>query len=389
MLNLKLLQKLQKKNNKQKTLWFHNVFLLHKISLKVVSGISVLKVNLEQIKNNIKILKHNNQKFCAVVKSDAYGCGMIKTCKTIEDQVDMFAVASRSEFFKIKNVVQKPILILMPIYENITILAKSGAVFSVCNKESFQAIFKCAKKYKDLKFYFNVAINTGMNRFGFSCIADVVEIFKIVQKTQNLFICGVFSHYFAGNVDKFAHFQNLRFLKFKKEIQKLKLKNELIFHISNSDGLDAGTGFDMVRVGMKMYGERENSAIELESKVLQILFLKKGEISGYSACFVAKSDNTKIAVVGIGYGDGIFRNIQNKGYVLINNSFAKIVAVCMDCLIVDVSNISAKVGDVVTIIGRNGDKQIFVCDVASWCDTISYEIMAKLSGRIKRKYIRG
>ena len=122
---------------------------------------------------------------------------------------------------------------------------------------------------------------------------------------------------------------------------------------------------------------------------LQILFLKKGEISGYSACFVAKNDNTKIAVVGIGYGDGIFRNIQNKGYVLINNSFAKIVAVCMDCLIVDVTNISAKVGDTVTLIGRNGDKQIFVCDVASWCDTISYEIMVRLSGRIKRKYIRG
>ena len=158
MLNLKLLQKLQKKNNKQKTLWFHNVFLLHKISLKVVSGISVLKVNLEQIKNNIKILKHNNQKFCAVVKSDAYGCGMIKTCKVIESEVDMFAVASRSEFFKIKNVVQKPILILMPIYENITILAKNNAVFSVCNNESFQAIFKCAKKHKDIKFCFHISL---------------------------------------------------------------------------------------------------------------------------------------------------------------------------------------------------------------------------------------
>lgn len=389
MLNLKPLQKLQKKSNKQKTLWFHNVFCLHKISLKVVSDISFLKVNLGQIKNNIKVLKYNNKKFCAVIKSNAYGCGLIQTCKAIESEVDMFAVASRCEFFKIKNVVQKPILILTPIYENITILAKNNAVFSVCNNESFQAIFECAKKHKDVNFCFHIAINTGMNRFGFCCTEDVIKIFKIVQKTQNLFIQGVFSHYFAGNIEKFAHFQNLRFLKFKKEIQKLKLKNELIFHISNSDGLGFKTDFDMVRVGMKMYGEKENSAIELESKVLQILFLKKGEISGYSACFVAKNDNTKIAVVGIGYGDGIFRNIQNKGYVLINNSFAKIVAVCMDCLIVDVTNISAKVGDTVTLIGRNGDKQIFVCDVASWCDTISYEIMVRLSGRIKRKYIRG
>ena len=324
-----------------------------------------------------------------VVKADAYGLGAKKICKTLSSVADYFAVSSPREFFDIKWLTNKPILLLDPIYENITILAKNGAVFSVCNNESFQVIFESAKKHKDVNFCFHIAINTGMNRFGFSCMADVVEIFKIVQKTQNLFICGVFSHYFAGNVEKFAHFQNLRFLKFKKEIQKLKLKNELIFHISNSDGLGFKTDFDMVRVGMKMYGEKENSAIELESKVLQILFLKKGEISGYSACFVAKSDNTKIAVVGIGYGDGIFRNIQNKGYVLINNSFAKIVAVCMDCLIVDVTNISAKVGDTVTLIGRNGDKQIFVCDVASWCDTISYEIMVSLSGRIKRKYIRG
>ena len=116
--------------------------------------------------------------------------------------------------------------------------------------------------------------------------------------------------------------------------------------------------------------------------------LKPNQTAGYGLGFVAKSQ-TKIAVVSIGYADGIFRSISGKGYVLVNGEFAKILSVCMDSIIIDVTGMDVKLCDTVTIFGTNGTNQIFVCDIASWCDTIEYEIIARLSKRIKRVYIGG
>ena len=103
---------------------------------------------------------------------------------------------------------------------------------------------------------------------------------------------------------------------------------------------------------------------------------------------IEATQKTKLAAVQIGYADGLFRNIYKNGYVLINDCYAKIVAVCMDSMMVDVTGIKCKIGDQAVLIGKSKTKQIFICDVAGWCDTIGYEIIAKLSSRIKRKYLR-
>ena len=112
------------------------------------------------------------------------------------------------------------------------------------------------------------------------------------------------------------------------------------------------------------------------------------ESAGYSRCFVA-SNKTKIAVVAIGYADGIFRRIAGRGYVLINDEYCKIVAVCMDSILVDVTGIQVSLYDDVVLIGKDKEKQIFICDVAKWCDTIGYEIITSISSRVKRKYVSG
>ena len=137
---------------------------------------------------------------------------------------------------------------------------------------------------------------------------------------------------------------------------------------------------------MILYTDKNYQTISLKSRVLDIQILNQNETAGYGAIFVAKQ-KTKLAIVGIGYGDGIFRNIAKNGYVLINNKFAKIVAVCMDTIIADVTNIDVRIYDEVIIIGKSRDKQIFICDVAKWCDTIDYEIMVRLSERVERRYI--
>ena len=145
-------------------------------------------------------------------------------------------------------------------------------------------------------------------------------------------------------------------------------------------------GFDMVRVGMSLYTDKIYQTVSLYSKIVDIQNLEPGEVAGYDAVFKANK-RTKLAVVQIGYGDGIFRNIVGRGYVLINGNYAKIVAVCMDSILIDVTGLQVKIQDKVVLIGRSGNKHIFICDVASWCDTIDYEIIIGLAKRVERRYI--
>lgn len=351
---------------------------------------SVLEVNLNEIKENlldVKKLLKNNQKVCFVAKANCYGLGAKIVCPYVEPFVDYFAVSSTYEFFKIQMLVSKPILILDPIYENITKLASLGAVFSVCNKQSFEVILKEAKNNPKLIFKVHLKVNTGMNRFGFCEIKDIANIFEIVKKVQNIVVCGVFSHYFDVFDKKFAKLQHERFLKIKQFCENnFDIKN-ILFHISNSDGIALGDDFDMARAGMICYSDKVHSTVKLTSKILDFQILKTNESAGYKRVFVAKQ-KTKLAIVGIGYADGVPRNIAGKGFCLVDGNYAKIVAVCMDSILIDVTKIKCKICDEVVLFGKSKNKQIFVCDVASWCDTIDYEIISRISSRVKRVYKR-
>lgn len=352
--------------------------------------ISKLIVNLQAIKENIintKRLLNNNQKLCFVAKANCYGLGAKKICEYVNNEVDYFAVSCEREFFQIRKFVTKPILILNPIYENITKIAKRNGEICVCNQESFDRVLWVAKKNKDVIYKIHVAVNTGMNRLGFNDAGDVLKVFELCKKVQNISILGVFSHYFNAKDDFCAKNQYERFEYAKNKIEQYFDANEVIFHLASSDGVVMKNGFDMVRVGMKMFEDVLNETIKLTSKIIDFKFLKKGESAGYDGVFVA-SRNSVLAVVQIGYADGVSRNIYKYGYVLINNSYAKIVAVCMDSMIVDVTDVSCKIYDDVILIGKDKTNQIFICDVARWCDTIGYEIISKLSLRIKREYLR-
>lgn len=365
------------------------VFFMNKMLLEKGILMSELVVDLSAIKNNfayIKRLLNNNQKICFVAKANCYGLGAKKICGFMNQFADMFAVSSGYEFFKIKRVTNKPILILDPVYENITKLAMCDAVFTVSNFESLNMILNSAKSNLKTKFKIHLAYNTGMNRFGFSKIKEIVKVFEICKKVQNIYILGVFSHFYCANNKNFANNQIDKFSELKKILTQKQSCSGVDFHIANSCGVEIKNNFDMARVGFAMYSDAMFQTISLKSKILDFQDLDIGETAGYDAVFIAKR-KTKIAVVGIGYADGLFRNIVNKGYVLINGNRAKIVAVCMDSLLVDVTDFSAKIYDDVVLIGKSKNEQIFICDVARWCDTIGYEIISKISSRVKRKYI--
>lgn len=325
---------------------------------------------------------------CVVVKANAYGLGAKKICKTLNVFADYFAVSSKNEFFEIKNLTTKPILLLDPIYENITKLVSFGCEICVSNLTQFELIKVEANKNKSIVYKIHIKINSGMNRFGFNKIDDIIKVIEECQKTQNIFIRGVFSHYFNAKSDKYAEKQLSIFEDVKNKILNKFNLNKTIFHISNSDGLEKFAAFDMVRVGMRIYDDYFHETVKLKSKVVEIQELDVGESAGYSRCFIAEN-KTRIAVVAIGYADGIMRRIAGRGFVLVNDQFCKILAVCMDSIIIDVTCVNAKLYDDVVLIGKDKQNKIFICDVASWCDTIPYEIITRIGCRVKRRYTAG
>lgn len=353
-------------------------------------NISTLYINVLSVKENIKRIKSSlgaNQKYCFVAKANAYGFGL-KICEYVEGDVDCFAVSSPAEFFELNRLVKKQIIILDPVYENIKELANAGAIFTVSNISALEEILKAAKKSK-VKLKVFIKLNTGMNRFGFDEEKEVIEVCEKLKKSQNIVVFGAYSHYFEAKNEVFVQKQNEKFSIMRNIICQFFGEN-LIFHIAATEGASASiqkkyNDFQMIRIGMGNFSDRFYPTLSLVSKVMEVHKVKAGEGAGYGAAFSPKKDSL-VAAVGIGYGDGLLRSIVKEGKVLIRGKFFPIVAICMDVILVDVTGDFVSIGDDVTLIGRQGKNQIFVCDVAAWCDTIEYEIIVRLSLRIRRKY---
>ena len=333
-----------------------------------------LFVDIDKIRSNIKNIKSKTKnKFCAVVKANAYGTG-IELAKYIDDLVDYYAVACVSEANELARLTQKSILILSPpTQQEVEKILHSNICFAVDSIKLLNNLAEGKQSYN-----IHIAVNTGMNRFG-TDYKTFCKMIEIIKKSTSINLLGVFSHFYAdGNTSKH---QAQLFDKFAR-LAKKKFPNA-ICHISNSQNINYS--YDMVRVGIGLYGKNQES-LSLASTIKEIRLLKKGQVVSYNGNFVASKD-TKIAVVPLGYADGISRHMTGK-YVLVDGKYCQIVgSVCMDCFMVDVSGVRATVGDQLVIFGKDKTKQINVCQIATWCDTISYEILVRLGARIERKYL--
>lgn len=365
----------------------HNAFLfVIKCAIKVVINISTLFIDISLIKKNLAYYRSKlkrGQKICFVAKAGCYGY-KAEICRFFDDLVDYFAVSSAAELFEVRKFATKPILILDPLYDENTVLSliDAGAEFTVSNFKSLETLLKADRLAKS-EIFVHIAVNTGMNRFGINQKSDLVKIFRIAEKSDKIVIKGIFSHFLEANSRKIAVFQLKKFMGFASLAKKYN--TGILTHISASAAAKWCKYGDMVRLGYGLFGDEVNLPIRLESQIIEIQKLSPGETAGYDGVFKADK-NCTIAIVGIGYGDGIFRNITKRGSVLVHGSFSRVVAICMDCMMIDVTGIKCRIGDRVTIIGKSKNNQISVCDLAAWCDTIGYEIIVRLSDRIKRVY---
>ena len=350
---------------------------------------AILEVSLKNLAYNYKKLSSiANQSICAAtIKADAYGIGVIKAFETLyKNKCRHFFEATTEEALEIrKKKSLANVYVLNGLEGNELSTFNTYNIIPIINdKDEYKLVNQNIKKYKKLKF--GVHIDTGLNRLGI----DVNDFLKLTSDQNKIHI--LLSHLSSADEGKnnYNIFQNKKFNAAINHKIKAKFNS-----LSNSMGIILGDNFhhDLVRPGISLYGGHYNTkmkkiikpVISLKGKVLQIKTISNNEFVGYNQTYKTNK-KIRVAVLGIGYADGISRVLSNKGNVYFKKNTFKIVGrVSMDSITVDISknSKSIKVGDYMEIINHlNG-----IDKIASQCNTICHEILTSISKRVKRVYL--
>lgn len=358
---------------------------------------TILEIDLKALQQNINYLKSKlkpGTKFLAVVKAFAYGNKPEAIADFLEDlNVDYFAVAYTSEGIALRQTgVTKPILVLHPQTVSFSDLIEHKLEPNLYSLKILSEFIALAENKQLNEYPIHLKFNTGLNRLGFSK-NDIPNILTLLTPRQNVTVASVFSHLAASedlNEREFSEKQIGLFKTITSDLLK-PLKNTPLLHMCNTSGIlnYPEAHFDMVRSGIGMYGygnsEMENKNLipigTLKTVISQIHHIPKNESVGYNRAF-KNNTATTIATLPIGHADGIGRQYGNgKGFATINEQRAPIVGnVCMDMIMVDITNIPCQEGDEVILFGKNPTAETF----AATANTISYELLTGLSQRIKR-----
>jgi len=380
-----------------------------------------IEINLTNLDHNLQIarshLKSPKVKIMAVVKSNAYGHGLIEISKqAVESGVYGLGVAFAAEGLALRKAgIKVPIYILgEPPMEIVNDAASNDLILCLNSFEKAKEISqKCGNLGKKLKIH--IKVNTGMNRLGMDYGNAIEEIEKIIF-LPNLDVEGIFTHFSCAG-EKDESYTLMQWSKFKNVIDKLKLKNIIppILHCANSAAFLRYKDFhlDMVRLGISIYGlspfngagdkwldrnvlsvlTKLKPVLSLKSKISFLKTLAPGESISYGAAFKTKRKSI-IATVPIGYADGYTRLFSNKAKVLIGGQLAPIVGnITMDHLMIDVTDIMLKrnltAGEEVTFIGdsNDSDRKITADWLAGLIGSINYEVLCMLKDQIPRVYI--
>ncbi|NNC49157.1 MAG: alanine racemase [Flaviramulus sp.] len=362
---------------------------------------TVLEIDLKALKHNFDHLKsklESNTKFLAVVKAYGYGSDACEIARYLEGlDVDYFAVAYVNEGIKLRKAgIRKPILVLHPQAANFDKLVAHCLEPSLYNAKILNEFIEIATAENQSNYPIHIKFNTGLNRLGFSK-NDINYIASKLKGSKAVKVKSIFSHLAASEDLTEKNFTLNQIDSFKNISSNMieSIGYKPILHICNTSGLlnypDAH--LDMVRSGIGLYGfgnsKKENQYLKpiatLKTIISQIHSIEKGESVGYNRGF--KSDTfLKTATLPIGHADGIGRQYGNgKGFVTIDGKKAPIIGnVCMDMIMVNITNIDCKEGDEVIVFNNN----ITAENLAESANTISYEILTAISQRIKRSFLK-
>lgn len=353
--------------------------------------LSALTANLALVRERIG----PEARLALVAKADAYGHGLVPISRhAVQNGADWICVATVQEGIALVDAgILSPILVLSPILEDEAEQAVFyGLRITLENLQIAEALSRSAvRQGRVAKVHFE--IDTGLSRFG--VMPDEVEsVFDAIQNLPGVQIEGVCQHFVDSGFNRDR--TELQRTLFSGHVQCLRkaARNPFLVHLSNSAGAlnYEGANGDLVRIGIlgygidpyQMSGEKAEAVMTWKARLTAIRDIPAGETVGYSETYRAPR-RSRIATLGVGYGDGYHRGLSNQGHVLIHGQRAPVVGlICMDQTMVDVTDIhGAGIGDEALLLGAD----LPATQLAKDAKTNSHEIVTRIMSRVPRRYV--
>jgi len=368
------------------------------VPTRAIIDLDALRHNLQQIRS--ALLPH--QRVLAVIKADAYGHGAVPVGRTLAAEgVDWFGVARVEEGSQLRAAgIDGTLLVFGGTYpgqeEELLRCRLTPTLFDL---EAAERINACATAH-GVQLDYHLKIDTGMSRIGF-LPQDLPAAVARLAQMSHLRLAGVYSHLALADSPGHAmtDTQVQRFQAALTQLRKLGPQPREI-HLSNSAGILAAPLAEctLVRPGISLYGSPPSPEMDdaydlrpvmsLVTRVARLQELPPGTGVSYGHRFVTPRP-TRLAALPIGYADGFRRGLSNRVEVLVRGRRVPVVGtICMDWSLADVTDLpEVAVGDVVTLLGRDGDEQIRAEEWAARLDTIAYEIYCQIGQRVSRTYL--
>lgn len=374
------------------------------------------EINLDDVKENYLNIEKNitpGTKVIGVLKTDGYGHGAIPIARELENRESLFgfALATAEEAVIMRNSgIQKPLLILgytFPYsYEKLILHDIRMTVFREdMLEELVETCRRLSTPDEKKRAKIHIKVDTGMGRIGVEPDEKGLAFIRKALSYEEIEVEGIFTHFArADETDKTATIRQLQI--FQQFVDRTEKENGVripIRHCSNSAAIIEmkEANFDVVRAGIILYGLWPSEEVHkdlvmlkpilsLYSRIVYIKEVPAGTPISYGGTFVTPKP-MRIATVPVGYGEGYPRGLSNKGSVLVHGHRVPVLGrVCMDQFMIDVTDLpQTKEGDLVTLIGKDGDEQITIEELGELSGRFNYELACDLGKRIPRVYTKG
>ena len=360
---------------------------------------TVMEINLDAISHNLnEFRQHLNPgtKIMAMVKAFAYGAGPAEIATLLEYQrVSYLGVAYADEGILLRNAgVTLPVMVMNPDPSVAEVMIKYNLEPEIFSFLSFEKFTEAASKHGLINYPVHIKIDSGMHRLGFMP-EDVEALAKKISAAECVKIISVFSHLAGSEDPSLDNFTEMQVAVYLKAVEKIKDATGYPFlrHILNSSGIVRFPQyqFEMVRPGIGIYGAGHFDGLSLKTvgrfktRISQIKKILAGDPVGYGCADVSDEERV-IAILPVGYADGLNRKLGNRiGRLYIKGNMVPIIGnICMDMCMADITGLAAIAGDEAEIFGEN----ITIDEIAKKCETIPYEVLTSIPGRVKRVFYR-
>ncbi|MBU3935280.1 alanine racemase [Patescibacteria group bacterium] len=352
-----------------------------------LTSLNLITINRASILHNLTYFqkKYPNKHIWPVLKSNAYGHGLVQMVSILKSQdFDYYVVDSYYEALQIWRHHRHPVLLIGPNHpDNFSYFKFKNLALTIDNLRSLKALVGLNKSIK-----IHLKINTGMNRQGIDP-KNLNLALKIIKSNPKLQLEGLCSHLAdADNSDQsFTKKQEIIFKDCLKKVQRFGFK-PLFVHLSATAGVFLTTG-NVIRLGLGLYGYLPGltPALRLTSTITGSHLLQKGDTVSYNRTFTAQKEGS-LAIIPLGYFEGLDRRLSNRGFVKYKNKFYKIAGlVCMNLTCLDFAKTKPKLFAPVEIISPNPVDKNSLAAHSLLADTIIYELLVHLSPILRRQVI--